>query len=153
MCGPALTGRAAEGVLHYDLVGLDGAYLVRRSLVWAVVSHLADWEAQTMNREDIIRMAREAGMDEGLDGWTTADPKNKYPEAVYTVSLERFAALVAAAEQKQTGQIVEELSNKALHAHLQAVAAEREACAQLCEDLFMSDGHWCAKQIRVRGQE
>jgi hypothetical protein len=25
---------------------------------------------------------------------------------------------------------------------------EREACAQLCEDLFMSDGSWCAKAIR-----
>ena len=34
----------------------------------------------------------------------------------------------------------------------QAVREEREACAQLCEDLFMSDGHWCAKAIRARGE-
>jgi hypothetical protein len=30
-------------------------------------------------------------------------------------------------------------------------AAEREECAQLCEDLFNSDGNWCAKSIRARG--
>lgn len=28
---------------------------------------------------------------------------------------------------------------------------EREACAQLCEDLHASDGSWCAKHIRARG--
>lgn len=27
---------------------------------------------------------------------------------------------------------------------------EREACAELCEDLFLSDGNWCAKAIRSR---
>ena len=27
-------------------------------------------------------------------------------------------------------------------------AAERERCAQICEDHFSSDGDWCAKQIR-----
>jgi len=27
---------------------------------------------------------------------------------------------------------------------------EREACAKLCEDLFNSDGDWCAKSIRGR---
>jgi len=31
-----------------------------------------------------------------------------------------------------------------------AVLAEREACAKLCEDLFNSDGDWCAKSIRGR---
>ena len=68
-----------------------------------------------MNKEDIIRMAREAGMgvtDESL-------------VPVWHISikhLERFAALVA--------------------------SAERERCAQVCEDHFMSDGHWCAQAIR-----
>lgn len=32
-------------------------------------------------------------------------------------------------------------------------AHEREACAQLCEDLFSSDGHWCATAIRERGNK
>jgi hypothetical protein len=31
-----------------------------------------------------------------------------------------------------------------------AVLKEREACAKLCEDLFLSDGEWCAKSIRGR---
>ena len=30
---------------------------------------------------------------------------------------------------------------------------EREACAQLCDDLFHSDGNWCAKAIRARGEK
>ena len=30
---------------------------------------------------------------------------------------------------------------------------EREACADLCEEHFMSDGLWCAKRIRARGQK
>ena len=33
------------------------------------------------------------------------------------------------------------------------VLAEREACAQVCEDHFSSDGDWCAKQIRKRGEK
>lgn len=74
-----------------------------------------------MNREDIIAMAREAN----LEG---------YPE-----ELERFAALIA--------------------------AAEREACAKVCEtpvdeiqitdeisDLIYADGKECAAAIRTRGQ-
>jgi len=86
-----------------------------------------------MNRDDIIRMAREAGLL--LIG--TADGS----EAVYTWpqgitdEIERFAALVA--------------------------AAEREACAKVCEENAddLSEGDWdsacinCADHIRARGQE
>jgi len=92
-----------------------------------------------MTRGQILRMAEEAGFFVG-ESWRDAP-------------IVRFAALIAAAEREKTAQIVEELSNKALHAQLQAVAAEREACAQLCEDHFMSDGDWCAKQIRAKVQE
>lgn len=35
----------------------------------------------------------------------------------------------------------------------QAAEREREACAQVCEDHFSSDGDWCAKQIRKRGEK
>jgi hypothetical protein len=28
--------------------------------------------------------------------------------------------------------------------------AERERCAEICEDHFSSDGDWCAKQIRAQ---
>lgn len=80
-----------------------------------------------MNREDIIRMAREAGIS--------------VFDAIKTVvsdqdGLERFAALVA--------------------------AAEREACAKTCEELRFSalgpstqakfQRDLCAKAIRARGE-
>lgn len=32
-----------------------------------------------------------------------------------------------------------------------AAAAEREVCAQVCEDHFSADGNWCAQIIRQRG--
>ena len=46
-----------------------------------------------MNREDIIRMAREAGLDPDL--WN------------YTDAFERFAALVAAAEREECAKVCE----------------------------------------------
>jgi len=66
-----------------------------------------------MNRDDITRMAREAGFV-GFDGDNG--------------SLRRFAALVA--------------------------AAEREACAKVCEDQYEYYGHdhVFAAKIRARGQ-
>jgi hypothetical protein len=66
-----------------------------------------------MNRDDIIRMAREAQMSPSADGmyWTA------------TLSdLEKFAA------------------------------AEREACAKVCEDAPEPDGSDLADRIRARGQ-
>ena len=68
-----------------------------------------------MNREDIIRMAREAGIKNDCDGiWCEAD------------QLERFAALVA--------------------------AAEREACADICDQHASIEGiaQRCAAEIRAR---
>jgi len=79
-----------------------------------------------MNREDIIRMAREAGFTPQRDEW------------LFTEMLERFATLVA--------------------------AAEREACAKVCDDGLkiatslqaLDDmeiwGEKFAKAIRARGQ-
>ena len=74
-----------------------------------------------MNREDIIRLAREAGVYSGAN------------EMVFSASLERFAALVA--------------------------AAEREACAKVCEARNMGDNNRedaearrCAAAIRKRGE-
>ena len=71
-----------------------------------------------MNRDDIIRMAREAGIrpiDEFAGAWIT-----------YDEPIERFANLVA--------------------------AAEREACAKVCEEPGWNAANWCATQIRARGQ-
>jgi hypothetical protein len=68
-----------------------------------------------MNREDIIRMAREAGLTE-FGGYTEQN-------------IERFAALVA--------------------------AAEREACAKVCDDWpnGRDDVYSIGAAIRARGQE
>ena len=82
-----------------------------------------------MNREDIIRMAREAG-------FIVSETSRKYqPKCIdfthYLVDdlLERFAAIVA--------------------------AAEREACAKECEHTAVRMGsewmaHHCAEAIRAR---
>ena len=77
-----------------------------------------------MNREDTIKMAREAGFDEWWDNkcssWDTLQE-----------TFERFANLVA--------------------------AAEREACAQVCEEFEEDMGHGipqrCANAIRARGEK
>jgi hypothetical protein len=85
-----------------------------------------------MNREDIIRMAREACDPDTVDAW-----KNGY-WTITQEELERFAAIVA--------------------------AAEREACVRECENHriedFENDGEplisavalECAEAIRKRGE-
>lgn len=99
-----------------------------------------------MTREDIIRMAREAGFD------VHGDTVFVFAEAV-TVELMRFAELVAAAEReklnkkiaaleadvdhffKLSGQYLER-ANKAE----EAVALERQRCAKVRDDYAMPDG-------------
>ena len=81
-----------------------------------------------MTRDDIIRMAREAG-----GGYIDPPCGDFYTFDVDDGTLERFAALVA--------------------------AAEREACAKVCDDVNNEyDGEevsasWIATAIRARGQE
>ena len=88
-----------------------------------------------MNREDIIRMAREAGLVEWL-------PNSNFSDGIWWIEahevgseLERFAALVA--------------------------SAEREACAIVCDDINAKykcpqdtaervASQWCAEAIRAR---
>lgn len=66
-----------------------------------------------MNKEDVIRMAREAGLKIDLNDGTTAF--FWYPE------IERFAALVA--------------------------AAEREECAKVCQAFWQVDGQLTADEF------
>ena len=106
-----------------------------------------------MDREDIIRMAREAGLDPDL--WN------------YTDAFERFAALVAAAEREKVaawmmargyatghGDTIEDLL---VELEWQVRESEREACAKVCEDIDTEyEGKdvlatWCATAIRARG--
>ena len=74
-----------------------------------------------MNREDIIRMAREAGLHIATDvNWMPI---------VGLEYAEKFAALVA--------------------------SAEREACANLCKEMYLSgdmDTGLAEEAIRARGQ-
>jgi hypothetical protein len=84
-----------------------------------------------MNREDIIRMAREAGFEQNSLGMT-------YTSGALPELLERFAGLVA--------------------------AAEREACASICDQRKIVTPEWqmdqhynqaashCAQAIRLRGR-
>lgn len=77
-----------------------------------------------MNREDIIRMAREAG----ATPYTNRHYPDRPTHTFMPEQLERFAVLVA--------------------------AAEREACAKVCEDLDAwnedDPGSSAAKAIRAR---
>lgn len=94
-----------------------------------------------MNREDIIRMAREAWLSD-KEAQLITEFDEAYISCTYVQDLEKFAALVA--------------------------SAEREACARVCEDLYSNllddkdiQKHWperirtnkiYATAIRARGQ-
>jgi hypothetical protein len=100
---------------------------------------------------DIIRMAREAG------AWSQQF-KNRDVEYVMSAeSLERFAALVAAAERKTLMQLFTDPENQptqhgtvTLEYMQQEIAAEREACAQIA---FNAKTYIeAAAAIRARGQ-
>ena len=97
-----------------------------------------------MNREDIIRMAREAGVYSGAN------------EMVFAASLERFASLVAAAERNSWPAEMEAMErqvNILTDALAQAKAEEREACAKVCADMYLEgdmDTGLAAEAIRAR---
>jgi hypothetical protein len=97
-----------------------------------------------MNKQDIIRMAREAG---GLP-----DPM------VFIGAYERFAALVAS--RVSAAAVEQERKEFAVHAidiARKAIEEEREACARVCEAYtensdsdHESHGYACAAAIRER---
>jgi len=103
-----------------------------------------------MTREDIIRMARECSF-----GWAAS---GRGPVLMTEEQIERFAALVAAAEREKhkydgIHTCHDECPRYACVATREAVAAEREACASLIEDYErFGDTRDCAKAIRARGQ-
>ena len=87
-----------------------------------------------MNRDDIIRMAREAGLGTALCHNSVEGERVWIEGADWHDELERFAALVA--------------------------AAEREECAKECDKIAHRNSglelgvgaSWCAAAIRARGQ-
>jgi hypothetical protein len=96
-----------------------------------------------MTRDEITRMAQEAGFV-GFDGDNG--------------SLRRFAALVAAAERESILKdgwrqcAKDQRTTQFCGMVEQAVLAEREACAKMCEEPGWNAANWCATQIRARGQ-
>jgi hypothetical protein len=116
-----------------------------------------EWDG--MNRDNIIRMAREAGCipvrhpeyDNDVQVFATPD------------ELERFADLVAAAEREHMisdgwRQCAEgQRTSQFCAVAEQARREEREACAKECEHTAVRMGsewmaHHCAAAIRARGQ-
>ena len=111
-----------------------------------------------MKHEDIIRMAREAGfvVDEKAQ---QHQPNCIFPtHHMVDELLARFAALIAS----RVAAAATEEANRRANASWslmckKMVAAEREACAKVCEDLDWSqDSTWqvatldCATAIRAR---
>ena len=99
-----------------------------------------------MTRDDIIRMYEKA------NGWSPA------AYAITLEELERFAALVAAAEREAMIEqgwrqcAKDQRTTQFCGMVEQAVLAEREACAKVCEEPGWNAANWCATQIRARGQ-
>jgi len=105
-----------------------------------------------MNQEEIIRMAREAGVFSGAN------------EKVFSESLERFASLVADAERERITNAAFAAAEKALEDALagaeksirDAFTAEREACAKIVEKYcgaWDDESYALANAIRARGNK
>ena len=88
-----------------------------------------------MNREDIIKLAREAGFDHWWDSG------NEQRETLQE-HIERFAALVAAAEREACAKVCDE--TLAQHYMKQTIPERDEA-------LFLAACADCASAIRARG--
>lgn len=88
-----------------------------------------------MTRDDILRMAREANLPDPM---------------VFYASIERFAALVAAADREACAAHYLDIARK-------AIEEEREACAKVCDALGdeFSDANSadCATAIRARSKQ
>lgn len=103
-----------------------------------------------MTKDDIIRMAHEAG-------WEMDDSCVLEPQVVWYISqgqLERFAALVAAAENQRLvlAWQMQPPSKSFEDAIKDAIAAEREACIRDCDSVDLAGADDCIAAIRARGQ-
>ncbi len=104
-----------------------------------------------LNRNDIIRMAQEAGL------YTKCEVHSAVP---FDQLLERFAALVEEAVSNTVHTCHAECQNPICVAVREAVAAEREECAKVCEGINSTKDYYgervelvCAEAIRARGND
>ena len=113
-----------------------------------------------MNRDDIIRMAREAGL---LGTGKSASKHINEVEEEITDDCVRFAALIAEPLHERIRDLyrqLDEAEKRLDEQYAMGMEAEREACAQLCESRFMGDlnredmeARRCAAAIRARGEK
>ena len=123
-----------------------------------------------MDREEIIRTAREAGLRVGtnLSGVVLVGSPAEIGLAHLTIEeLERFAALVAKHEREKLaawmmrqgfatghGDTVEDLLKELEWQIEERISNEREACASICFQEGPSiDGELIAEAIRARGEK
>ena len=108
-----------------------------------------------MTKDDIIRMAREAGKTKWYG--THPDGTSDFICAEFTLEqLKRFAALVIkpwADQLEVERKRFQELNDVAALGMQHARADEREACAALCEEDGLLWGKRYAAAIRSRGQD
>ena len=98
-----------------------------------------------MNRDDVIRMAREAGLAVNPPSWGYTE---SYHFAGFEQQVERFATLVAKAAIQDDLLWQAETET--------AVLFEREACEQACWDAETNDWEGrkaCIDAIRARGNK
>ena len=104
-----------------------------------------------MTKDDIIRMAREAGIP------TSEVVIKGNGTHLRSVDIERFAALVAAAERNRTWTQAHwteyERSIAATEREACAKVCEQEVCACCWEDDAQSAAEHLAERIRARGQD
>ena len=108
-----------------------------------------------MTRDDIIRMAKEAGIRLMGDGFGKPDRTDVWATQD---EFECFAALVAAAKEKE---VLDRLAPVISNAVSKAIIAEREACAKEISNEIndeIEDEAYCIlvallARIRARGQE
>ena len=119
-----------------------------------------------MKEQDIIRMAREAATEDG--SISRDDGKNIVLYAVKTTQfLERFAALVAAAQREKLahwmrsmgyatghGDTIEDLLDHLGTQIAEGLLMERAACADICDQHASIEGiaQRCAAEIRARSK-
>ena len=120
-------------------------------------------EGLLVNRDDIIRIAKEAGFSQILA--TTTGANVWIDDGFYVEELERFAALVAAAEREKVAAWMRSKSYATGHGDTtelllkelewQVAEREREACAKVCDGWVSSGFHPAtviAEAIRARGE-
>jgi len=108
-----------------------------------------------MTQEDIIRMAREAGWSgiytqwrepDGSPDWTPVKESLTVP--VTMEQIERFAALVAAAEREACAKLCLEEANEAYHQEAFYLPRGNQGLLRIAEGAKR-----CAEAIRARGEQ